>query len=243
MNENALNDLPMDVVNRFVRECEDREEEPSIVLNRLLLDYIRRDDIESRITEMHAAIVGEDTPVLVEDGGGPDVEFLEEYDPDGEGRLTQDALKGLTEIDERIAVNPSHVTGDSLPQDTQIKRELIKALARHKHTVLKKYDVDQIAKDLLDIGSRYRQRQYVDPVWNDMTVLSEPSVTVTSISDVDATLAWMDEQLEKRGAEAETDIYWLASELHHSDKEVSDEALSERLNQISLSIDGLYSPE
>ncbi|MFC6721544.1 hypothetical protein [Halobacteriaceae bacterium SHR40] len=245
MTNDALNDLSLDVANRFVRECKDRGDNPGDVLERLLLDYVRGEDLESKVTEIHSRVTEDDAPVLTdpETEAKPDVPLLDEYDPRDEGRLTKDALKQLTAIDESIAINPDHVSEDALPQSVQVKRELIKAIARYEYSVVKKYNVNTIANELLDIGQDYRRRDYVDPIWRELTVLDESNVKVTFLSDVDAALAWMDEQLAERGDEAETDLYWLASELRHSDIQIADEALDERLNRISLSVEGLHSPK
>jgi hypothetical protein len=244
VTDDALYSIPPEVANRFVEKCEERGDEPRAALERLMLDYTREDDVESKIVEIHETIVDDDAPVLIdEEGQGSSVELLENYDPQEDGRLTKETLKQLTDSHGGIAINPAHVADESLPQDTRVKQELIKAIARYEYSVVKKQHVNDIADTLLDIGPQYRKRQYVEPVWSELIALATTNVTATFVSDVESALEWMDEQLDESGARAETDIYWLASELHHSDEEVPMEALNERLHPISMDVEGLHSPK
>lgn len=88
MKEEVREALPGQLANRFIERCQQRGEDPKTVLERLIIDYIRGDDLDSKIAEMHAAIVNPDKPIMEQSADAHLMQLLEEYDPSNEGKLT-----------------------------------------------------------------------------------------------------------------------------------------------------------
>jgi hypothetical protein len=234
MTDECWANLPPSVVDRFIEACEERDDAPSAALERLLLEYCREDDLDARVAEIHDAIVNEDASDTRVSRVASTTQLLEEYDSEDE-----EALNQLTNLEADIAIDPADVVDENLPGSRDVKVELIKAVARHEYTVMKKHHLKNIADDLLDVGPGYRQREYIEPIWAELTALDGPGVKVACLADADGALKWMDDQLEKRGVEAETDLYWLATELHHGKWDISEDKLNQRLERVSLDVEQL----
>lgn len=239
MTDECWTSLPPSVVDRFLEACEERDETPSAALERLLLEYCQEDDLDARVAEIHDAVVDGDAADTRVPRVASAIQLLEEYDPDDKAVLTKEALNQLTDLEADIAIDPADVVDENLPGSRDVKAELIKAVARYECTVVTKHRLRKIADNLLDVGVGHRRREYIEPIWAELTALDNPGVKVACLGDADRALAWMDDRLEEQGADAESDLYWLAAELQHGEWDVTEDALNRRLEQLSLDVEQL----
>lgn len=164
-----IEDISKIILKEFRRTAERRNDDPEEALERLVLDYIRGEDIASRLNRIEDRLENtnanpdqEDEDETPEEGK---VQALSEYDPSDPKPLSRDALEALPhQRHEEPIIDPSDVT--DIPQDVEVKQELILASARYEYDVISQDELAEIADELVSLTSEYKRRTYLEEPWS-----------------------------------------------------------------------------
>jgi len=207
---------------KFIEEAEVRGDDPEQTLQKLMMDYIRGDDLSSRVDDLHEALVKDEqsgeVEATVEIGNdGDPAEAIETYDPEDSQQLTKEALRHLPEIEseEEVVIDKDDICGE-IPQDVAVKKHLVVACARYEHDIVRRDQLREVASYLGLLGSDYKQRQYVDEPWE--SLVTNGFDLTKAFTSVDAALRYLDRVLESDDERASLKVEQITRHLHeHND--------------------------
>ena len=216
-----MEDVPEILTEKFVTTAENRGDDPDEALERLMLEYIRQD---STISELFA---NADKPVT----------SIDRYDPDDDRPIGYSAASALPSYGGQIEIDPEDVTDEELPQDTDVKRELILGVLRYwqhhsdgkRHpTVVRRDEVVAAAEAVLgDIDTPYKEDEYVERVMEEM-MLPNPGDERMAFLSPSCAMEYL-EAVQPGSHKAENDVYYLTKELAEKHKNEID---FEKLNAV-----------
>lgn len=202
------------IASEFEEAAKARDDDPDDVLERLMLEYVRRD---STINE------------LLADEGAP-VKALSEYDPNDGQPLAREAIEALPTYAGDVEIDPDDITDEELPQDRELKRYVILGVLRHRRrsvwveedrrheSVVRRDDVASAAESVIgDLDSDYKRDEYVEQVIDDLLIQNPGDEQMVFFSP-DEVVAYL-ESLGSGDHKAENDVYCLTKLLaqRHAD--------------------------
>jgi hypothetical protein len=201
--------VPELLVEEFATTAENRGDDPDEALERLMLEYIRQD---STISELFAKV---DKPVT----------SIDQYDHDDDRPIGYSAASALPSYGGQLVIDPEDVTDEELPQDTDVKRELILGVLRYwqrhgdgiddgrRHrSVVRRDEVMAAAEAVVgDINTPYKEDEYVERVMEGM-MLRNPGNERMAFLSPSCAMEYL-EAGQPGDHKAENDVYSLTEEL------------------------------
>ena len=220
-------EVPQAILDRFTTEAKSRGEDPNDALEQLMIDYIAGRDHDALLEEVHDNVVINDQAATATDGGQTATDTsaqsttrptnsISDYDPEDDARLTRTAMEVLPDIDEPVEVDPDDVPKGAIPGAVGVKQALVEAVVRYENDAVSRDGVASVADELLDVGSDYKERQYVDKVMDRFPVYVDGEQLERTFVSVEAAMEWMDDRIEEDGAYAEEDVRDVIVELYTS---------------------------
>lgn len=220
-------EVPQAILDRFTTEAESRGEDPDDALEQLMIDYIAGRDHDALLEEVHDNVVKDDEAATATDGGQTatdtsaqstirPINSISDYDPEDDARLTRTAMEMLPDVDEPVEVDPDDVPKGAIPGAVGVKQALVEAVVRYENDAVSRDGVASVADELLDVGSDYKERQYVDKVMDRFPVYVDGEQLERTFVSVEASMDWMDDRIEEDGAYAEEDVRDVIVELYTS---------------------------